>query len=505
MSDVIWTGFASVLTLQALALNFFGVVVGIVFGVIPGLSAATAIALFLPITFGMEPVVAIALMMGLYIGASSGGFIAAILLNIPGKPSAVATTFDGYPLARDGQAGRALGASVVFSFIGGLISMFAMLFIAPPLSDLAMRFGPIEYFAATFAALMLLGSLTGDSLVKGLLAGLIGLMLALVGSAPIDYTPRFDFGFYQLSEGFPQLAVLVGMFAITEVVKAARGDPAEAAARPLAFRMRGFGISLKETVEQMPNAIRSSVIGIFIGILPALGGTAASLVAYTAAKNASKEPQKFGKGSMHGLVASETANNAVIGGDMIPLLTLGIPGDVVTALLLGALTLHGLTPGPLLLKTHGDLLYAIFAALMIANAMMLIVQFFGIRLFVKLLVIRRYYLFPIIVAMCAVGAYSANNVSFDVMVFGIFGLVGYLLSAAGFPFAPVIVGFILGPLLEINLRRGLMLTDGNFLDFFRSPIALVFFATAALLVGATVRYRRKLAAQPALAADATLR
>ncbi|WP_018431373.1 tripartite tricarboxylate transporter permease [Hoeflea sp. 108] len=495
MSDVIWSGFASVLSVQALAFNLFGVVVGIIFGVIPGLSAATAIALFLPITFGMEPVVAIALMMGLYIGASSGGFIAAILLNIPGKPSAVATTFDGYPMARNGEAGRALGASVVFSFIGGLISMFAMLFIAPPLSELAMKFGPIEYFAATFAALMLLGSLTGDSLIKGLLAGLIGLMLALVGSAPIDYTPRFDFGFYQLSEGFPQLAVLIGMFAIAEVVKAARRDPAVEAARPLDFRMRGFGISLKETIQQMPNAIRSSVIGIFIGILPALGGTAASLVAYTAAKNASKEKEKFGKGSMHGLVASETANNAVIGGDMIPLLTLGIPGDVVTALLLGALTLHGLTPGPLLLKTHGDLLYAIFAALMIANVMMLVVQFFGIRIFVRLLSVKKYYLFPIIVAMCAVGAFSANNVGFDVVIFGGFGVVGWLLLKGGFPFAPVIVGFILGPLLEINLRRGLMTTGGDFLPFFQSPIALVFFATAALLVGGVVRQRYRLRVQ----------
>lgn len=493
MTDLILNGFASVMGPQALLMTALGVFVGIVFGVIPGLSAATAIALFLPITFGMEPMVAIALMMGLYIGASSGGFIAAILLNIPGKPSAVATTLDGYPMARSGQAGRALGASVVFSFIGGLISMFALLFIAPPLTQFAMKFGPVEYFAATFAALMLLGGLTGTSMVKGLMAGVIGLMLACVGSAPIDYTDRFTFGLYQLSEGFAPLAVLVGIFAVTEVVKAARQDPAEAAARPIEFRMKGFGISLKETIQQMPNAIRSSVIGIVIGILPALGGTAASLVAYSAAKNASKEPETFGKGSMHGLVASETSNNAVIGGDMIPLLTLGIPGDVVTALLLGALTLHGLTPGPLLLVSHADLLYGIFAALMIANVMMLVMQFFGIRIFVRLLSVRKYYLFPIIVVMCAVGAFSANNVSFDVVMFGAFGALGWVLSRMDYPFAPLVVGFILGPLLETNLRRGLMQNDNNFLAFFQSPLALTFFAAAAGVVWMTVRYRRRLA------------
>ena len=441
----------------------------------------------------MEPVVAIAMMMGLYIGASSGGFFAAILLNIPGTPASIATTLDGYPMAQAGQAGRALGASVVFSFIGGLLSLFAMLFISLPLSDFAMRFGPIEYFAATFAALMVLGSLSGDSLVKGLLAGLIGVMLSLIGSAPIDYTPRFDFGFYQLAEGLPTLAVMIGIFAVTEIVKAARPDPAAAAARPIAFQMRGFGISVREIIQQMPNVIRSSVIGVLIGILPALGGTAAALVAYNAAKNASKEPETFGKGSMYGLTATETANNAVIGGDMIPLLTLGIPGDGVTALLLGALTLHGLTPGPLLLKTHGDLLYAVFAALMIANLMMLIVQYFGIRIFVKLLVVKKYYLFPIIVTMCAVGVYSANNVAFDVVIFGMVGVLGFLLSRAGFPFAPVVVGFILGPLLEINLRRGLMQTDGDFLPFFQSPIALVCFAMAALIVWVTARYYRKAA------------
>ncbi len=494
MLDLIVGGFASVLSLQAMALMLVGVVLGIIFGVIPGLSAATAVALFLPLTFGMDPIVAIALMMALYIGGSSGGFIAAILVNIPGTPASVATTFDGYPMARRGEAGRAMGASVVFSFIGGLFSIIALLFIAPPLASFAMRFGPVEYFAATVFALTILGSLTGESFVKGIVSGLIGLLLTTVGSAPIDYTDRFTFGFYQLSGGFTPLVVLVGMFAISEIVKAAAYDPNSEAAKPIVFKIRGFGVSLKEVIQQTPNAIRSSVIGTGIGILPGIGGSAASLIAYSAAKNISKTPEEFGKGSMEGLVASETSNNAVVGGNMIPLLTLGIPGDIVTALLLGAMTLYGMAPGPLLIVTNANLLYSIFAALMICNLMMLIVQFFGIKIFVRMLAIKRFYLFPIIIAMCAVGAYSANNVSFDVVVFGFFGLLGYVLMKFDFPFAPLVVGFILGPLLEINLRRGLMMNDGDFTKFFNSPIAVTFLVVAVLFSGMTVWSRRRSAA-----------
>lgn len=495
MLDLIIGGFGSVMTFEALALMLVGTVLGIIFGVIPGLSAATAVALFLPLTFGMDPIVAIALMMALYIGGSSGGFIAAILVNIPGTPASVATTFDGYPMAQKGQAGRAMGASVVFSFIGGLLSIIALLFIAPPLASFAMKFGPVEYFAATVFALTILGSLTGESFIKGIISGLLGLMLTTVGSAPIDYTDRFTFGLYQLSAGFTPLVVLVGMFAINEIVKAAAYDPDAAAAKPITFKIRGFGISLKEVIQQMPNAIKASIIGTGIGILPGIGGSAASLVAYSAAKNTSKTPEEFGKGSMEGLVASETSNNAVVGGNMIPLLTLGIPGDIVTALLLGAMTLYGMAPGPLLIVTNANLLYSIFAALMICNLMMLIVQFFGIKVFVRMLAIKRHYLFPIIIAMCAVGAYSANNVSFDVIVFGFFGLLGYVLMKFDFPFAPLVVGFILGPLLEINLRRGLMLHDGDFTRFFQSPIAVAFLVAAVLFSGLTIWGRRRMLAR----------
>ncbi len=495
MLDMIIGGFGSVMTFEALALMLVGTVLGIIFGVIPGLSAATAVALFLPLTFGMDPIVAIALMMALYIGGSSGGFIAAILVNIPGTPASVATTFDGYPMAQKGEAGRAMGASVVFSFIGGLLSIIALLFIAPPLASFAMKFGPVEYFAATVFALTILGSLTGESFIKGIISGLLGLMLTTVGSAPIDYTDRFTFELYQLSAGFTPLVVLVGMFAINEIVKAAAYDPDAAAAKPITFKIRGFGISLKEVIQQMPNAIKASIIGTGIGILPGIGGSAASLVAYSAAKSTSKTPEEFGKGSMEGLVASETSNNAVVGGNMIPLLTLGIPGDIVTALLLGAMTLYGMAPGPLLIVTNANLLYSIFAALMICNLMMLIVQFFGIKVFVRMLAIKRHYLFPIIIAMCAVGAYSANNVSFDVIVFGFFGLLGYVLMKFDFPFAPLVVGFILGPLLEINLRRGLMLHDGDFTRFFQSPIAVAFLVAAVLFSGLTIWGRRRMLAR----------
>ena len=487
--DLIVAGFSAVLSLQAVALMFVGVIVGIIFGSIPGLSAVTAIALALPLTFAMDPTVAIALMMSIYVGGSSGGFIAAILLNIPGTPASVATTFDGHPMAQKGQAGKALGTAVVCSFLGGLVSMVALLTLAPPLASISMRFGAAEYFATTFFALVLLGGLTGGSLVKGLISGLLGLLLATIGSAPIDYTDRFTFGFVGLSGGLSAPVVLIGIFAISEVVKAARRK-ALPAAKARSMQIRGFGVELREIAGQSINILRSAIIGVFVGVLPGIGGSAASLLSYSAARGASKKPEEFGKGSTEGLVASESANNAVMGGAMIPLLTLGIPGDVVTALLLGALMLYGLSPGPLLMLTDADLLYAIFAAMLISNCIMLVVQFAGIRLFVKALSVDRVILLPVIISMCAVGVYSFNNTSFDVVLFSLFGLFGYVCFKLEFPFPPLVVGFILGPILEVNLRRGLMLNDGNFLAFFSSPIAATFFVASIGFILFTVWKRR---------------
>lgn len=488
MLEMFFTGFAAVLTFKVMALIFLGVVVGIIFGSIPGLTATMAVALCIPLTFGMDITAAISLLIGLYVGGVSGGLISAILINIPGTPSSVATCFDGSPLAKRGEAGKALGVGIVASFLGGLLSVFALIFLAPPLSTIALKFGPFEYFAIAVFSLTLIASLSGKSMPKGLLACLIGMMMAFVGIAPVDATPRFTFGIDQLSSGFDLLPVLIGLFAVTEVMKESegcwiKGRVYDAAKHKIALgKIKGFGFTLVEALTQKLNFIRSFVIGLVIGILPGIGGGTSNLLAYAVAKSQSKTPEKFGTGVIDGIVASETSNNAAVGGAFLPLLTLGIPGDTVTAMLLGGFMIHGVTPGPLLLTSHGHLVYAIFAALIIAHFVMLIVEFWGLRIFVKALDIPKHILLPIIISLCVVGAYGLNNDMTDVWSLLLFGLLGFGLEKQGYPLAPLILGFILGPMVETNLRRGLMHTGGDFMPFLFQPIAALFFALTILSV-----------------------
>jgi putative tricarboxylic transport membrane protein len=475
------TGFTTILQFYPLVLIFSGIVVGIIFGAMPGLSATMAVTLCLPITFGMQPIHGISLLLGLYIGGISGGLITAILINIPGTPSSIATTFDGYPMTVKGEAGKALGVGIFVSFLGGMLSFFALLFLAPQISGFALKFSPVEYFAVTAFSLTLVASLASESPIKGLLSGFIGLLLASVGSSPIDGTVRFTFGIHQFDGGLDLVAVLIGFFAIPEILKAARMCVRNEKVEIIKVEhLKGFGFTPKEFIKQIPNFIRSSLIGLGIGILPGIGGGTSNTVSYLAAKNSSKYPEKFGTGIIDGIIASESANNASIGGAMIPLLTLGIPGDPVTAMLLGGLMIHGITPGPMLLQTNGVFFYAIFMALMIGNVMMLITEFFGIKLFVKLLEIPKHYLFPVIVVLCAVGAFGSTNRVFNIFAMVLCGIIGFLMDKYRFPLTPIILSFILGPLVEMNLRRGLMFTDGSFFAFFKSPIAAVFLFLAIL-------------------------
>lgn len=466
-----------------LLLMVLGVGVGIVFGSIPGLSAAMAVALFLPITFSMDPVTGMALLVSLYIGGISGGLISAILLNIPGTPSSIATCFDGSPMAAKGDAGKALGLGVVFSFLGGLVSFIILIFISPPLAKVALKFSAIEYFAIAVFALTMIAALSSGSLLKGLLSGMLGITLGTVGLAPIDGTRRFTLGISNLSSGFDLLPVLIGLFAVTEVlILAEKIRNAEKEERVEFKKIKGFGFSMKEFASQKINMIRSAIIGIGIGILPGIGGSTSGLLAYIAAKKQSKEPEKFGTGCIDGIVASETANNATIGGALIPLLALGIPGDGVTAMLLGAFMIHGLTPGPLLFKTNADLVYGIFAACFIANFIMLGLEFYGMRIYVQLLKIPKHILMPIILVLSTVGAFAVNNRVFDAQVILLFGLIGYLMHKFNISMAPIILSFILGELVETNLRRGLMLSDGSFMAFFTKPIAAIFLIIAILSI-----------------------
>lgn len=493
MIEMIGAGFASVFGLQTLLLIAAGVVLGIVFGSIPGLNTAMAVALCLPITYTLSAVDGIAMIMGLFIGGASGGLISAILLNIPGTAASIATTFDGYPMMRKGQAGKALGIGIVFSFIGGFLSMLALIFVAPVLSDLAIKFTPVEYFAVAFFSLTLMATLSGKSMVKGLISGFMGMAIAMVGMSPIDLTERYTFGRIELMSGFSMIAVLTGAFAISEVLKSAKESMGSGIQKEQisGFTIKGFGFSLKEFVSQIGNCIKSAVVGILIGILPGIGAGTANIVAYTTVKNTSKYPEKFGTGIIDGVVASETANNASVGGALIPLLTLGIPGDVASALLIGGLMIHGINPGPMLFVTNAPLVYTIFAALFVANIFMLVLEYFGMRLFVKVLAVKKYALLPIIVILCSVGAFGSGNRVFDCICLMFFGIYGYLMWCLRYPLGPMIIGFILGPMAETNLRRAIMAVDGNVWAFFQRPIAVFFFLAAILSVVVTILQNRR--------------
>ncbi|RJE84953.1 tripartite tricarboxylate transporter permease [Paracoccus onubensis] len=485
MVDLFAAGLLAAIQPQMLLLIFLGVVVGIIFGSIPGLTAVMAIALCLPMTYGMAPAAGMSLLVALFVGATSGGLIAAILLKIPGTPSSIATTFDGGPMMEKGEGVKALGAGIVFSFIGTILSIIALVFVAPALARVALSFGPHEYFAIAIFSLTLIATLSSGSMTMGIFSGLVGFAVSTVGIAPVDATRRFTFGMVELNSGFSILAVLVGMFAIAEVIKVAEAGRAGSNIRitaPVMKGVKGFGFSMKEFFEQLPNGFRSAVIGIVIGILPGIGAGTSNILAYIAARSRSRTPEEFGKGTLEGVVAPEAANNAGIGGAMIPLLTLGIPGDAVTAILLGGLMMHGIQPGPMLFVTQADLVYTIFAALTVSAIVMLIVEFYGLRIFVKLLAIPRHILLPMILVLCAVGAFGLASRIFDIWTVLGFGILGYAFVKAGIPTAPFIIGFILGPMAETNFRRGLQLSQGDYTGFLTNPISGAFLALAALSI-----------------------
>ena len=376
------------------------------------------------------------ILLGIYIGSISGGLITAILINIPGTPASVATTFDGHPMAERGEGGRAIRIGTLYSLLGGLFSLIILFAISPVLARWALKFSYEEYFAIGLLSLTLIASLSGKSLVKGMLSALIGIVFTTVGMAPVDTVRRFTFGIRDLDAGFKLLPLMIGVYAVMEVIKAA-GSAEQGDMKILNYKSKGIGVSWKEFREQFKNFIVSSGIGTGIGILPGLGAAISNLISYSVSKNMSKHPEKYGTGCIDGLIASETANNAVSGGAMIPLLTMGIPGDAGTAMLLAAFMLHGITPGPLLFQTHGNVIYAMFAILIVANIMMFVVQLYGLPGFLKLLMIPRNILLPIVMVLASVGAFAMNNRVFDIWSIFMFALVGYGLSRFDFPPAPV--------------------------------------------------------------------
>ena len=467
--------------LSCLIPMIIGTAVGILFGAMPGMSATLAVAVFIPLTYTMDVSASIALLMSLYIGGISGGLISSILINIPGTPSSVATTFDGHPMAKKGEGGKALGVGVVYSFLGMVFSIAALMFIAPILAKFAFNFGFYEYFAITSCAFLLVAGLAGDNMPKGLISASFGVFFSLVGMAPLDGVHRFTFGSVNLTAGLATLPFMVGLFALPELLKyvSVKDVGFEKIAVP---KIKGFGFSIKEFITEIPNMFRATAVGLGIGVLPGIGAATSNLMAYAVVKNASKHPEKFGTGIMSGVVASETANNVTLGAGMIPLLSLGIPGDAVTAILLGALMVKGIQPGPMLFRTSPDTIYMIYAAMITASVLMLLIEFYGLRIFVRLLSIPRQVLLPVVMVICILGAYTSTNTIFSMWVLFIFGIVGYVFSECKIPLAPCIIGFVLGPICEVNLRRGLQLSGGDIMPFITSPISSVFYVVSALFI-----------------------
>ena len=448
------SAFASILNPASILLMIAGVAIGIIFGSIPGLSASMAVALMLPLTFSMTPSLGMNTLVAVYIGGISGGLISAILLNMPGTASSIATCFDGHPMAKNGEAMKALGVGIVFSAMGSIFSFLILTFCAPLLADVALKFTPAENFGICFFALTMVAILSSGNMIRGLLAGLFGLMFTLIGMAPIDGTPRFTFGNASLMAGFDTLPTLIGIFAIADIL-----------------------CTMQEFISWLPNFLRSSLIGTGIGILPGIGGSTSGMLSYVTAKNMSKHPEEFGKGNPEGIVATESANNATIGGAMIPLLVLGIPGDGVTAMMLGGFLIHGLSAGPLLFVKNGDVVYGIFAACIVCTLIMLVVEWTCIKGFVQVLKVPKHILLPLILVLCCVGAYATNNRIFDVQSILVFGLVGYIYHKFSLPTTPFVLCFLIGEMLETYLRRGIMQYK-SFSAFFARPIFDVFFFIA---------------------------
>lgn len=463
-----------------------GLLFGLFFGALPGLSAAMAVAILLPLTFSLPADTGMAMLVAAYLGGISGGLVSATLLRIPGTPSSIATTFDAYPLARSGQPVKALATGIVASAVGSLLSLVVLVACAPLIAKLAIRIGAAEYATLTLAALMLVVILSQANLARGLMSTALGIALAMIGFAPIGATPRFSFGQVDLMAGLSIIPFMVGLFAVSTVLTTLL-HPSLKLPSDMKLGGRGIGITLAEFIANKWTMLRSAAIGIGIGVLPGIGGTASNLIAYAAARQRSKTPETFGKGNLEGIYASETANNASVGGALLPLLTLGIPGDGVTAILIGGFTIHGLQPGPLLLTKEPDLVAMIYAAFLLGTLMLLAIQLVTIRVFPRVLGVPREILLPILVVLMVTGTFVSDNRLFDVWMMLGFGVLGYLLERGGYPLGPMVLGFVLAPILETNLRRALSYAEGDWTTFVTRPISAVFVGLAVVLLLAGLR------------------
>jgi putative tricarboxylic transport membrane protein len=494
MSPDVLAGIAQASGFLVLLTTALGVLIGLTVGMIPGMTISTGIIILLPVTFVLPADISIALLLGLYVGGMTGGSFSAVLLNIPGTPSASATALDGYPMSARGEAGRALGIAITASFVGGMVSFLCLLFIAPLLAEVALSFRTEDMFALVFFGITIICSFAAQSLVKGLLSGAIGLAIVTIGQDPVMGSQRFTFGQVNLIGGIHFLTAMIGLFAIPQLVSnladttsAARIQTKLKSVLPRLADLRAI---------RMPVTI-GSLTGAFLGILPGAGGPIAAFISYDYTRRISKRRDEFGKGAVEGVAAPESANNAVTGGALIPMMTLGIPGDPVTAILIGALIIHGLAPGPLMFTERGDFAFGLIFSFFWANIFNFIIALTALRVLVKLLATPRALLMPTVAVLCVVGAFALRNNFFDVYVMLFFGLVGLAMRWLDMPVVPLLLALVLGVPLEENLRVALTSSQGDISIFFSSPISVAFLSLSALSIIWSLRAarRRRMSAQ----------
>jgi len=473
MFDNLMMGF-SFLTFNDVVIIFIGIGIGIVIGALPGFNASTGIAILLPVTYYMSPLAAIILLVALYNGAEYGGSITAISIGVPGTAGAVATTFDGYPLAKKGLAGKALTVSLVSGVIGGIFATFCLMFFAATIANFGLKFSSPEYFALALFGLALVSNLSGKNPVKGLIAMTLGLLLATVGVDPQSGYERLAFGHIELWEGVPFIPAMVGMFAMSEVLFMIEDLSLVKKAGKLYSRF--------PTIEEWKTCIsaicRGSIIGTIIGAIPGTGASIATFVAYGEQKRASKRSKLFGTGVYEGVAAPESSNNAVTQGALIPMLALGIPGSASTAMLIGALTMHGIVTGPQLITSEPELIYGLFAAIIIAQGVLLILGYLGTEFWIRALQVPNYYLAPLLFSLGFVGSYATTNSMHGVSTMLVAGIVGYAMRKMGYPMAPIVLGLILGPMVEKSFRRALTVSGGDYSIFLHSPICVILITLA---------------------------
>lgn len=460
---------------------FIGVTLGTVVGVLPGLGALAAISLLLPITFHLDPTSALVMLAGVYYGTSYGGSTTSILLNLPGETKSAISCLDGYPMTKQGRGGIALLMTTVSSFVGASIGIIAMILFSPLIVKAAIQFGPAEYFAMMLLGLIAASAISNGAPVKGIAMVAAGLLLGVVGLDLQTGLPRFDFDIDSLEDGLGLVSISMGVFGITEIIASVRAEGSQPSNRQK-ITFRSMVPTRDDVRRSIGPTLRGTGIGCFFGALPGTGGAIASFMSYAVEKKVAREPQRFGKGAIEGVVGPEAANNAADQTAFIPTMTLGIPGSVVMALMMGALIIHGITPGPQLMAKHPDLFWGLIMSFWIGNVLLVILNIPMIGLWLRLLAVPYHILYPIILAFVCIGAYSVNNSTFDVLVVVIFGIIGYALRLLDFPPAPLLLGFVLGPMLEENLRRALQLSRGSFSILVTRPISAVFLALTAILL-----------------------